>query len=400
MGFLQNIFYNKSIRRLRQMLEAVRVGDFSLQYSLDKLRGEERRMAEEINAVIREFRESEHRHEGETHFYDALLSKVDSVLIATDADDRVRWMNRAAVDGLCGFRFGTIEELAVLHPSLPLQLKELRRGSNSLVSFTMHNGEERQYAASLTNIFVRGICYKLYSLQSVVSILKQSEIDAQQRLIRVLTHEIMNSLTPVVSLSDMLAENIVQGVEDNVTQEDVRTAIMAISRRANGLMQFVQRYRRLSGIAAPVVQAVRADDFFRGVLKLFSSRQNCSREVVYDIDCRDVMLHIDITQMEQVFINLLKNAFDTDAVLIRMKVAVSDDKRWLVSAVEDNGGGFLPEVAENLFTPFFTTKQNGEGIGLAVCRQIVCNHGGLISAECVDDGGGARFTVRLPLNRF
>lgn len=195
MGFWQNIFYNKSIARLRQMLHSVRMRDFSLQYSLDRLTGEERRLAQEINSVIQEFRDSERRHQGETHFYDALLSKVDSILIATDDKGRVRWMNNAAIDGLCGFKFESLEQLVALHPSLPSQLKNLRRREQQLVSFTMPNGEERQYSASLTNIFVSGIGYKLYSLQSVATILKQSEIIAQQRLIRVLTHEIMNSLT-------------------------------------------------------------------------------------------------------------------------------------------------------------------------------------------------------------
>ena len=97
MGFWQNIFYNKSIKRLRLMLESVRMRDFSLQYSLDKLTGEERRMAEEINAVINEFRETERKHQGETHLYDALLSNVDSILIATDDTGKTKWMNRAAI---------------------------------------------------------------------------------------------------------------------------------------------------------------------------------------------------------------------------------------------------------------------------------------------------------------
>lgn len=393
MGFWQNIFYNKSIARLRQMLHSVRMRDFSLQYSLEKLTGEERLIAEEINALIQEFRESERRHEGETHFYDALLSKVDSILIATDNNGRVRWLNNAAIDGLCGFKFESIEQLEALHPSLPLQLKNLRNRDRQLISFTLPGGEERQYAASLTNIFVSGICYKLYSLQSVATILKQSEIMAQQRLIRVLTHEIMNSLTPIVSLSDTLANSIEPNKERLITDDEINLALSTISRRANGLMQFVQRYRRLSGIAAPTTAHISVSDFIQGVKNLFPSQENIS----FDIRCSEHIICIDTTQMEQVFINLLKNAIETKATIITVTAKASDDGRWLIATVEDNGGGFSDEVGENIFTPFFSTKQNGEGIGLAVCRQIVCNHGGLITAECTH--GGARFTLRLPLNR-
>lgn len=394
MGFWQNIIYNKSIHRLRQMLHSVRMRDFSLQYSLDKLKGEERRLAEEINAVIHEFRQSERRHEGETHFYDALLDKVDSILIATDNNGRVRWMNRAAIDRLCGFRIEALEQLSVLHPTLPDNLKELRKDADRLITFTLPDGEERQYAASLTNIFVNGICYKLYSLQSVATILKQSEINAQQRLIRVLTHEIMNSLTPIISLSSTLADSLAaQDSEKNITAEDTRLALSTINRRANGLMQFVQRYRRLSGIAAPVVQQVKTGNFIQGIKELFASHPG----IRFDIRCSDRKIAIDPSQIEQVLINLLKNAIDTKATRIVVTATVSDDERWMIVSVEDNGGGFSAEVSENLFTPFFSTKQEGEGIGLAVCRQIVSNHGGLITAECIDEGKGARFKVRLPL---
>lgn len=391
MGFWQNIFYNKSIGRLRQMLHSIRMRDFSLQYSLDKLNGEERRLAEEINAVILEFRESERKHQGETHFYDALLSKVDSILFATDNDGCVRWMNNAAIEGLCGFKFESIEQLEALHPSLPRQLKNLRKREQHLVSFTMPGGEERQYSASLTNIFVSGIGYKLYCLQSVATILKQSEIIAQQRLIRVLTHEIMNSLTPIVSLSDTLAHNISPDKESHICDDEITLALSTISRRANGLMQFVQRYRRLSGIAAPTVRPIAISSFIQGLKGLFPTQENIS----FDIRCNDKIINIDSTQIEQVFINLLKNAIETKATRITVTVSTSDDERWLIAAVEDNGGGFSGEVGENIFTPFFSTKQDGEGIGLAVCQQIVCNHGGLIAAE--SSGNGAKFTVRLPL---
>lgn len=394
MGFLQNIFYNKSIRRLRQMLHSVRMRDFSLQYNTEKLTGEELKLAEEINAVIHEFRQSERRHEGETHFYDALLSKVESILIATDSSGRVRWMNHAAIEKLCGFRFETLECLSALHPTLPDRLKELRKGSTCLISFTLPDGEERQYAASLTHIFVSGICYKLYSLQSVATILKQSEINAQQRLIRVLTHEIMNSLTPIISLTSTLTESLAQENRPKLSDEEAHLALSTINRRANGLMQFVQRYRRLSGTPAPNVQRISAEEFIQGVKEIFATQEGLQ----FNINCGDKELSIDPAQMEQVFINLLKNAIDTGATSIVVTATSGNDGRWFVASVEDNGGGFSAEVGENLFTPFFTTKKEGEGIGLAVCRQIVSNHGGLIAAESIGTQG-ARFTLRLPLVR-
>lgn len=396
MGFLQNLFYNKSIRRLRQMLESVRMRDFSLQYSLKNLTGEERRMAEEINAVIQEFRESEHRRVNDSLLYDALLAKVDAILIAADENGHIRWMNRAAIENLCGFRFENIDHLASLHPSLPQQMKKLHSGKSTLISFQLSNGEERQYAATLSKIFVSGVGYRLYQLQSVAAILKQSEIMAQQRLIRILNHEIMNSLTPIVSLTETLSDSMRDPHGKGFTKEETRDALDAIFRRAKGLMHFVQRYRMLTGIAEPILKKTKLADLIKHIENWYASSQNdFTCQVCMPTECGQQILCIDLPQMEQVLINLVKNACETSATLVSIDAQLSEDERWMIISVTDNGGGFPESVRENLFTPFFTTKSEGQGIGLAVCRQIVSNHGGLIGAENHEEG--AQFTIRLPL---
>ncbi|MBO5807679.1 MAG: hypothetical protein J6Q98_05735 [Bacteroidaceae bacterium] len=400
MGFWQNIFYNKSIKRLRLMLESVRMRDFSLQYSLDRLTGEERRMAEEINAVINEFRETERKHQGETHLYDALLSNVDSILIATDDTGKTKWMNKAAIEQLCGFQFDRLDNLSALHPSLPEQLKGLRKNSMSLVSFPTKEGEEKRYAATMKKIFVSGISYRLYTMQDVASVFRQSESLAQQRLVRVLTHEIVNSLTPIVSLSETMADNMALGSERDISDSEMEVALSAISRRAKGLMEFVQRYRMLSGIAPPVISAVRIEELIQGLQELVVPQIKEGCKVSFYAGCGDAMIGVDRAQIEQVLLNLLKNAVETGATLIDVTGTLSDDERWLIVSVTDNGGGFPKEAADNMFTPFFTTKSGGQGIGLAVCRQIVSNHGGLVGAECLEDGSGARFTVRLPMKEI
>ena len=400
MGFWQNIFYNKSIKRLRLMLESVRMRDFSLQYSLDKLTGEERRMAEEINAVINEFRETERKHQGEAYLYDALLSNVDSILIATDDTGKTKWMNKAAIEQMCGFQFDRLDNLSALHPSLSEQLKGLRKNSMSLVSFPTKEGEEKRYAATMKKIFVSGISYRLYTMQDVASVFRQSESLAQQRLVRVLTHEIVNSLTPIVSLSETMADNMALGSERDISDSEMEVALSAISRRAKGLMEFVQRYRMLSGIAPPVISAVRIEELIQGLQELVVPQIKEGCKVSFYAGCGDAMIGVDRAQIEQVLLNLLKNAVETGATLIDVTGTLSDDERWLIVSVTDNGGGFPKEAADNMFTPFFTTKSGGQGIGLAVCRQIVSNHGGLVGAECLEDGSGARFTVRLPMKEI
>ena len=120
----------------------------------------------------------------------------------------------------------------------------------------------------------------------------------------------------------------------------------------------------------------------------------------YDVQCAETFVRLDSSQIEQVLINLMKNALETEATSVRVKVALSENGRHVVMSVEDNGGGISQEVVDNIFTPFFTTKEGGQGIGLAVCRQIVSNHGGLIGVEnksYPDGSKGVRFTLRLPM---
>jgi signal transduction histidine kinase len=122
--------------------------------------------------------------------------------------------------------------------------------------------------------------------------------------------------------------------------------------------------------------------------------------VEYDVQCAETFMRLDSSQIEQMLINLMKNALETEATNVWVKVALSENGRHVVMSVEDNGGGISQEVVDNIFTPFFTTKEGGQGIGLAVCRQIVSNHGGLIGVEnksYADGSKGVRFTLRLPM---
>ena len=220
---------------------------------------------------------------------------------------------------------------------------------------------------------------------------------AQNKLISVLTHEIMNSLTPIISLSDTLKEGIGHPDERmRVSEEDEKMAIEAINRRASGLMQFVQNYRKISGIGMPEIMKVGVGDLFDSLQKLLSTELK-DLKVDINVSCANETVSIDRSQIEQVLINLLKNAAESGGEKIELTAQLSSDNRWIVIAVKDDGEGIVPEAMERLFTPFFTTKPGGQGIGLAVCRQIVSKHGGTISAKSMPDVNGSVFTVRLPL---
>lgn len=217
---------------MRQLIEAIRTRDFSLQYSLDHLRGEERNLAEQINEVVNEFRETTLLQEAKYQYFGTMLDTINAFLIVADEQGKVHWMNRAAVDGLCGFSIHHLHDLQVLDGALPEIMMQLKPGLQKLVQLETKNSEgaagkkawdagnqnagKADFVLSVVNFFNKGFAYRLYTLQNVQPVIQKNETDAQQQLVRVLTHEIMNSLTPIISLADTLCE----GVEQDTLEHD------------------------------------------------------------------------------------------------------------------------------------------------------------------------------------
>lgn len=407
MSIVNNLFNHKSNERMRQLIEAIRTRDFSLQYSLDHLRGEERNLAEQINEVVNEFRETTLRQEAKYQYFGTMLDTINAFLIVAEEQGKVHWMNRAAVDGLCGFSIHHLHDLQVLDGALPEMMMQLKPGLQKLVQLETKTNEaaagkkaldagnqhagKADFVLSVVNFFNKGFAYRLYTLQNVQPVIQKNETDAQQQLVRVLTHEIMNSLTPIISLADTLCEGVDQ---DTLEHDDLLMALQAINRRSNGLLQFVENYRKLQRISKPQFEDVRIGDLVADLQHLYPDSI-----FHYEIENEDQRLLMDRSQIEQVLINLLKNAQEAveneEIPYVRLTTYLSSNKHDFIISITDNGKGILPEVMERIFVPFFTTKTNGSGIGLSICKQIVTLHGGTITASS-KPGDKTTFSVVLP----
>lgn len=402
MSIIRNILKSKSNERLRQLIEAIRTRDFSLQYSLNHLKGEERKLAQQINEVVNEFRETTLRQEAKYQYFGTMLDTINAFLIVADEQGAVHWMNRAAVDGLCGFAVNRLQDLHVVDEALPDAMQTLKPKDQRLVQLAVNNGqgeEKADFMLSVVNFFNKGFAYRLYTLQNVQPVIQKNEIDAQQQLVSVLTHEIMNSLTPIISLADTLCD----GVEQNTLEhDDLRMALQAINRRSSGLLQFVENYRKLQHVSQPQLENVMIGDMIADLQHLYPAPV-----FHYDIENPEQMLRVDRSQIEQVLINLLKNAQEAvendvqqssdnaKEPCVRLSTHLSDNKRNFIISITDNGKGILPEVLNRIFVPFFTTKTSGSGIGLSICKQIVTLHGGTITASSQPDEK-TTFNVVLP----
>lgn len=385
-------FRNKSIKRLRLMLASIKARDYSLHFNEQNLRGEELKLAYEINDTISEFRDTSRRIESQYGYLEALLNRSNTYLIVADDLGEVDWMSEAAIKGLCGFKIEKLKQLSVLNETLVQELESLSPGQQKLVSL-MIKGTMVEWSISMTRYNRHGMDMKLFSIEDVQSVLRQNEVDAQKKLVRVLTHEIMNSLSPIISLSDTLNHSIEEG---DIDKTDLQMALQAIYRRSQGLLNFVESFRKVSRVSQPQKEWVVLNDIINDLQQLFPNPA-----ITFVVEDGTENILVDQSQMEQVLINLIKNAVEACNETPRPHIVVktySDrpNNRFYIE-ISDNGPGMPPDVAEQIFVPFFTTKSTGSGIGLSICRQIISMHGGRISVESKEGEGT---TFKLMLNNY
>lgn len=219
-----------------------------------------------------------------------------------------------------------------------------------------------------------------FRLRLYNAIVSEAEVEAWQKLIRVLAHEIMNSLAPIISLSETMSE---RGEKENPSTKEysiMLAAMQSIHRRSTGLLQFVENYRLLTRIPEPVRQYFHIHDLFRNLQQLMDKDE---KYIAFSILPENLKLYADQSQIEQIILNLLKNALEASQgrpdIHILVKAYTEDDKIFI--RVKDNGPGIIPESLDKIFVPFYTTKQTGSGIGLSFSRQVMNRHNGTIQVE-------------------
>lgn len=231
--------------------------------------------------------------------------------------------------------------------------------------------------------------------------LEQAETQAWQKLIRVLTHEIMNSITPIISLSETLCppqseEGGEEWMQDPSRMRKIARGLEIINRRSHGLLEFVQNYRQLTRIAVPVKSLFSAKEMLGDLRGLYRNPN-----IQFRLTNPELKLYADRAQLEQVLINLIKNAIEAVGGDNKgwIEVEVKELKNNFVRiSVSDNGPGIAPEVQERIFIPFFTTKPQGSGIGLALSRQVIQLHHGQLSVQSALQRG-TTFTIMLPMEK-
>lgn len=380
------------LKCLLRLLEGVKYQDFSVYFPTEGKAGDELRLARRMNGVVEHLRTTHQQWEERHSYYETLLNLIDSCLLVIDGRGQVVWMNLQAELQLGGHTVHSLAELAAVHPDLPQLIGSIRPGQ--LRSLRIYRRDVAvDMALTVTEYRRGGVGYRLVHLRNVRSLLEENEMEAWQKLVRVLTHEIMNSIAPIISLSETLGDCAAQPAWAESNRAVLLQGLRTIRRRSKGLLGFVENYRKLTRLPAPRPEPVRVGDLLGDLGKLCAGRP-----VSVEMENPDRVVWVDRALMEQVLLNLMKNAAEACAEQseprIRVSTGYDDEQRLFSISVADNGPGILPEVLDKIFVPFFTTKPDGSGIGLSLCKQIVNLHGGSIAVRS-RVGEGSCFTLKL-----
>ena len=384
MGYRLFLFTSKTTKEAHRLIDTIRFSEFNVVFQSSDMQGLPQKLALEMNQTIRLFNQRLVQAETRQLFYESLLNRIDFGVMVIAENGDITWINKTALDELKKPQPRNIRDLSIIAENFPDVLQALCPNEAKIIRIKEGN-KTRQLSLSAIFFSSGGNNLKLVSIKNIQSVLEESESEAWKKLIRVLTHEIMNSLTPIISLSESLSDIFEEKTEEN--QELMTNAMNVIHRRSKGLVQFVQNYQKMARIPSPVLSPVSIGNILKGIASLLQADNIHFRYIIHP---KDMYWNVDQGQIEQVLINLIKNAneacLDIPNPNIQVNIHLDEYQRPTI-IVTDDGCGILPEVQDKIFVPFFTTKQGGSGIGLSICRQIIVAHNGSITVDSEPNRG-------------
>jgi len=389
-------YMDKINRELASFLESIRFSDFTRSYEIKGFGAQFSEVYKAFNEVIDDFQKVRAEKEEHYQYLQSIVRNIDVSVIAYLPDGKIEMINTAAKKL---FRQGSIQninKLSTLSPELVETLLHIKPGEIRIVK-VQDEDDLMQLAISASDFKIKNKVIILATIKNIQDVLDNQETEAWQKLIRVLTHEIMNSVTPISSLSatldSMLKEHISgkgeEAAMDKETLNEAIQAIQTINKRSTGLLHFVNTYRNLTRIPKPDFRIIPLESVFKSISHLMENeliKKGIRLEI--EVEPPSLELSLDEKLIEQVLINLIQNSIkaleETSDPVIKIRGFISRRGRPTIQVI-DNGMGILKEVLDKIFIPFFTTRPSGSGIGLSLSRQILRLHGGTITAKSEPD---------------
>jgi len=392
------MYVEQTNRKLTGFLQSIRHADFSTSFTEQGLGKSFEELNNSFNDVIAEFKKYRSEREEHLNYLLTVIQHVSIGMIAYKADGKVDQYNKAVSDLFRIKHIKNINDLKKVKDDLPEQLLKMKAGSKMLIKVFIDD-ELLQLSINATRFRMRGEEFTLISLQNIHNELEEKEIESWQKLIRVLTHEIMNSITPISSLAGTVRgmllneeneEQVMMNTLDEDDVESIQSALNTIEKRSQGLLNFVEIYRNLTRIPKPNFRYFMVRQLFENAEQLLMPKiEQLKIDCTYKIMPDELMITADPDLIDQVIINLLLNAVDAvkekEDPVIRM--IASEVNGRIKIEIRDNGYGIKPDIMDKIFMPFFTSKKHGSGIGLSLSRQIMHLHKGNISVRSKPDEG-------------
>lgn len=387
------LFVNGVNRKLAFFFDAIKNEDHTLRFPETVEDKSLRHLHKSLNRVNQIIREIRIRNEHNQRFFMEFMKHSATGLMAVDEKGFIEIINGKALE-FCGLSYVShINRIGQSNKTLYDALIGIQAGQSLSVKWP---GQQEIRQISLKMVFLKfgEKNYRIYSLYDIKAELEDNELDTWQKLIRILTHEIMNSIAPITSLSNTLSKFYTKNGQpvsvQEITQKEINDTIQAlavIEERGEGLIQFVDSYRKLTKIPAPKFKPVNIKEWTRNI-ELLSGKRMEDEKIAFSVihQHKSESFYADEKLLTQVIINLLNNAADAVASVKHKKINIhiSDTPEGMLKiSITDNGSGFSAAELENLFIPFYTTKENGTGIGLSLSRQIMRLHKGSISARSI-----------------
>lgn len=390
-------FQRKAQIELDQFVESVHYRDFSRYFDVKHAPVEIQPLRKGFNEINSTFKVISKEKETQYQYLQKILELVDTgILSYEEQTGEVAWMNESLKRMLQLPYLKTIHSLDKRDSELCKEIISLKPGENRIA--TAHSERTSfKILLSATAFQIEGKIYKLIAFQNVNEALDETESKAWQKLLSVLTHEIMNSVAPISSLANTLKSRLQQSLSvlsnESGSVDDLELGIETIKRRSEGLLKFAESYRNLNKITTLNLEKVYVRNLFENILRLMQptlEQKNIELETI--LKDTDLFLEVDVNLIEQVLINLVVNAMEAVKDKPDPRIVLSAyqaNNRKTVIKVADNGPGMPAELIDKIFIPFFSTKKSGSGIGLSLCKQIMMLHKGNIQVQSVKDEGTA-----------
>jgi len=395
-----NKFIMKRFAEMDDFFESVKYRDFSRWFT-EKYGPEDiRELHKGFNEVNKTIKEINQEKEAQHLYLQKILELIDTGIIAYNmVSGEVLWVNDSFKRNLEIPSLRNIEFVKKRKHKLYEAIFDRNHAKGNSISITLDN-EKIKILISSTIFIIGEDSFKLIVLQNIDDTINRTESEAWKKLLSVMTHEIMNSIAPISSLAETLQSKIQQSISDPIEHQlemnDLDTGIESIKKRSEGLLKFAKTYRSLNKITKLNLSKVLISGLFENIKILMEpSLENKDIALSFKIDTPDLHIEMDTYLIEQVLINLILNSVEACKASKNPKIILTAQKNIegnSIIRVTDNGKGIAEEIFDDIFIPFFTTKKNGSGIGLSLCKQIILLHNGKIQIKSVE-GKGTIFSL-------